>query len=60
MRRNPLVAGLLSLAIPGLGQIWAGDGNRGAAILAAAIVITNLNIIFLPIFTAAEPDPAVL
>ncbi len=60
MRRNPLVAGLLSLAIPGLGQIWAGEGNRGAAILAAAIVIGNLNLIFLPIFITANPDPGIL
>jgi len=60
MRRNPFVAGLLSLLIPGLGQIYCGEGNKGAAILAAAIVIGNLNLIFLPIFVTANPDPGVV
>ncbi|NIW43033.1 MAG: hypothetical protein GWN27_21580 [candidate division Zixibacteria bacterium] len=60
MKRNPLVAGLLSLFIPGLGQMYCGVKNRGAAILAAAIIIGNLNIIFLPIFVAADPDPNVI
>lgn len=59
MKRIPFVAGLLSLLVPGLGQIYAGKGDKGAAILAAAIVIGNLNIIFLPVFVAANPDPAV-
>ena len=57
MKRNPFVAGLLSLLIPGLGQIYCGEGNKGAAILVAAIVIGNLNLIFLPIFVTANPDP---
>ncbi|MFQ6113223.1 MAG: hypothetical protein ACE5NG_03935 [bacterium] len=60
MRRNPFVAGLLSLLIPGLGQIYGGKGNKGAAILAAAIVIGNLNLIFLPIFITANPDPGIV
>lgn len=60
MKRYPLVAGLLSLLIPGLGQIYSGEGNKGAAIMAAAIIIGNLNIIFLPIFVAADPDPNVM
>jgi TM2 domain-containing membrane protein YozV len=60
MRRNPIVAGLLSLFIPGLGQMYSGAGNKGAAILAAAIVIGNLNIIFLPAFVAAAPDPEIV
>ena len=38
MRRSPFLSGLLSLLVPGLGQIYCGEGNRGAAILAAAIV----------------------
>ena len=60
MKRIPLVAGCLSLLIPGLGQIYSGEGNKGAAILAAAIIIGNLNIIFLPIFVTADPDPGVI
>ena len=60
MKRYPLVAGLRSLLIPGLGQIYAGQGNKGAAILAAAIIIGNLNLVFLPAFVAANPDPAIV
>lgn len=59
MKRNPFVAAFLSLLVPGLGQICGGRGNKGAAILAAAIVIGNLNLIFLPIFVTANPDPAI-
>jgi hypothetical protein len=50
-----LVAGLLSLFVPGLGQIYGGKGARGAAILAAAIVIGNLDIIILPLIAIANP-----
>ena len=57
MGKNPWIAGLLSLLIPGLGQIYGGQGGRGAAILAAAIIIANLNLLFLLLFAAAEPDP---
>lgn len=60
MERNPLVAGLLSLLVPGLGQIYCGEGNKGAAILVAATIIGSLNIIFLPIFILANPDPGVV
>jgi hypothetical protein len=47
------------LVVPGLGQIYLGDQNRGAGILAAAIVIGNLNLIFVLIFDAARPDPGI-
>jgi TM2 domain-containing membrane protein YozV len=57
MKRHPTVAGLLSLLIPGLGQIYCGEGTRGAAIMVAAIIIGNLNLIFLPVFVAAKTDP---
>jgi TM2 domain-containing membrane protein YozV len=57
MKRHPFVAGFLSLAVPGLGQIYGGKGGRGAAILGAAIIIGNLNLIFLVILAAADPDP---
>jgi TM2 domain-containing membrane protein YozV len=59
MRRNPWLAGLLSLLVPGLGQIYCGEGNRGAAILVAAIVIGNLNLLFLVLFVVADIDPTV-
>jgi TM2 domain-containing membrane protein YozV len=46
----------LSLLIPGLGQIYGGERNKGAATIAAAIVIGNLNIIVLPLISMANPD----
>lgn len=55
MKRNPIIAGILSIIIPGLGQIYKGEGNKGGAILAAAIVIGNLNIIILPLISMANP-----
>jgi TM2 domain-containing membrane protein YozV len=58
MKRNPLIAGLLSLLVPGLGQIYGGRGDRGAAILVGAIIIGNLNLLFLLVFVIADPDPS--
>jgi len=58
MKRNPLVAGLLSLLVPGLGQIYGGRGGRGAAILVGAIIIGNLNLLFVLAFATADPDPS--
>jgi hypothetical protein len=55
MRRNPFLAGILSLIVPGLGQIYGGESDKGAAIIAAAIVIGNLNIIILPLISMANP-----
>jgi TM2 domain-containing membrane protein YozV len=60
MRGSPLIAGLASLLVPGLGQIYCGEGTRGAAILAAAVIIGNLNIIFVLLFAAANPDPGLI
>jgi TM2 domain-containing membrane protein YozV len=57
MKRNPLLAGLLSLFVPGLGQIYCGKGSRGAAIRVAAIIVASLNIIFVLAFVAANPSP---
>lgn len=57
MSHNPFMAGILSLLVPGLGQLSIGEWTRGAAILAAAIIIGNMNLIFLLIFIMAKPDP---
>ena len=38
MRKQPLIAALLSTVFPGLGQFYAGDGGRGALILIAVII----------------------
>jgi len=58
MKRNRFVAGFLSILVPGLGQIYGGKGSRGAAILAGAIIIGNLNVVFLLLFVSTAPDPA--
>jgi TM2 domain-containing membrane protein YozV len=55
IKRIPFIAGLLSLIIPGLGQIYGGKRNKGAAIIFASIVIANLNIIILPLIALANP-----
>ena len=57
MKRNRYLAALFSLLVPGLGQIYCGESKKGAAILAAAIIIGNLNLIFLPVFLSANPEP---
>jgi len=57
--RNKYLALVLSLLIPGLGQIYAHDNRRGAAILIAVIIVGNLNAIFLPVFVIAHPDHSV-
>ncbi len=56
MKRNPFIAALLSLIIPGSGQIYGGEGKKGAAIIFAAIVIANLNIMILPLIAMANPN----
>ena len=55
MRRNPVIAGALSLFVPGLGQIYGGKNNKGAAVIVAAVVIGSLNIIVLPLISLANP-----
>ncbi len=47
MFRSPIVASVISLLVPGLGQIISGKDDRGAAILVSTIVVGNLNAIFL-------------
>ena len=58
MNRHPLLAGSLSFLIPGLGQIYGGEGKKGAAILAAAIIIGNLNLLFILAVLSVNPDPS--
>ncbi len=57
MKRSPFVAVLLSLLIPGLGQMYAGEGKRGAAILIAVIIVGNLNAIWLSVFALSRSLP---
>lgn len=59
MSRSPIVASLLSLLVPGLGQIYAASGERGAKILFAAIIIGNLNAIWLSVHATAKSGPGV-
>lgn len=47
MSRNPVLSALLSLLVPGLGQIYSGKSIRGAGILIAVLVVGNLNAIWL-------------
>jgi hypothetical protein len=54
MKRDSLIAGLLSLLVPGLGQAYCGASTRGAAILVSAIVVSNLNLIILPVLLMAD------
>ena len=49
---NPIIAGLLSLIVPGLGQIYAGKGDRGAAILVAGIIVGTLALIWQTLYAA--------
>ena len=42
MKRNLFIPGVLSLLVPGLGQIYTGEGNKGAAVIVVAIVRCHL------------------
>jgi TM2 domain-containing membrane protein YozV len=53
--KNPVIAAFLSFLIPGLGQMFKGEGNKGALILAAAITIGNMIIFRLPLISMANP-----
>jgi TM2 domain-containing membrane protein YozV len=55
VKRIPVIAAILSLIVPGLGQIYGGEAKKGATILAAAIVMGSLNIIILPLIAIANP-----
>ena len=47
MRLNGIVAGLLSLVVPGLGQVYVGREARGAAVFVAVLVVGNLDVLWL-------------
>lgn len=49
-KRAPPVAAVLSLLVPGLGQIYAGRQERGAAILVAGIIVGTLALIWQTLF----------
>jgi len=55
MRKNAAIASALSVFVPGMGQIYAGKSGRGAAILIAAIVVGNLNAIWLSLYGLTAP-----
>lgn len=42
-RRSPFIAGLLSLVVPGLGQVWSKDSRRGLAVF--AIVASTVGVV---------------
>jgi TM2 domain-containing membrane protein YozV len=60
VKRYPILAGVLSLFVPGLGQIYAGHSTKGGAILIGAIIIANLNILILPLMSLANPHLPIL
>jgi TM2 domain-containing membrane protein YozV len=58
VKRNPFIAAVLSLLIPGLGQIYAQESVRGAMILIAVIIAGNLYAIWLSVFALSRTVPA--
>lgn len=52
--RNPYLASLLSIPVPGLGQIYAGESTRGAIILSFTIIVGNLNAIYLSTYATSK------
>ncbi len=51
-KRQPVLAAILSLLVPGLGQIYAGNQERGATILVAGIVVGTLALISQTLFVS--------
>ncbi len=58
MSRKPILAAIISLVVPGLGQMYAGKSERGAAILISVIIIGNLNAIWLSLYSLTSPASA--
>jgi hypothetical protein len=57
--RNAYLASGHSLLVPGLGQVYSGRSDRGAAILIATIIVGNLNAIWLSLHAEPSPKPEV-
>lgn len=57
MQLKPVQSALLSLLVPGMGQICSGKSARGAAILIAVIVVGNLNAVWLSLHAMANTAP---
>lgn len=55
MSSKAIFVSFLSLLVPGLGQMVAGRGQRGGAILLMVIVVGNLNAIWLSLFSLTSP-----
>ncbi len=51
-KHSPIAAAMLSLLVPGLGQIYAGKEERGASILVAGIIVGTLALIWQTLFIA--------
>ena len=56
MKGRQLLACLLSLLFPGLGQVYAGKKALGAAFMLAFIIIGNLNALWLSVYAGAQTD----
>lgn len=50
MEKKTTLAVLFSTLVPGLGQIYLGKCERGAAILIATLIVGNLNAIWLTLY----------
>jgi hypothetical protein len=56
MRKNPWIAGVLSLVFLGLGHVYVGKKALGAALMIAFIVIGNLNALWLSAYALTPGD----
>ncbi len=52
-KRDAPVAAVLSILVPGLGQIYAGKQERGVALLVAGIIVGTLALIWQTLFITA-------
>jgi TM2 domain-containing membrane protein YozV len=54
MKHNSVLAVVLSMLFPGLGQVYIGKRGLGTAIMLAFIIIGNLNAIWLSVFATSS------
>ena len=57
MKHRPRLACFLAVIVPGLGHIYLGKKGIGVAILVGAIIIGNLNAIWLSDFAVSQTVP---